>query len=194
MEDDAHIDIDKSRCNNKVGASITSKLELKKNDTKQKGTYDKGPWKEKKKATSSTIDWAKANKELDKLISSGEKFDEIIFTGHGSSGWMAGITSSDLQSGANGQPTDAYKFLQKLQKLLNPNSSIDIRHCSVASGQSGKDFVQEMADLMGAKVTAIDDWYAIWPHGTEWTATPGGNGPTAGNVYPPYPGYPKPRW
>lgn len=189
LEDDFHIDIDKSHCENKVGVSVDSKYETKKNDKKQKG-HKPDKWKEK--AASNPIDWAKAIQELDDLITAGEKFDKIVFTGHGASAYMGGITLADLQSGLRANPTDAYKFIRKLNSLINAGGQIDIRHCLVAKDPSGKDFVQEMANITGATVTAIDDWYAIWPHGTEWTAHPGGNGPTAGKVYPSYHGIPNP--
>jgi hypothetical protein len=188
-EDSAHIDIDRSHNQNKVGNSVDSKYEQKKNDMKQKGHK---PSKLKQKAVPNFIDWQKAMKELDELINAGEKFDTVVFTGHGSPGWMGGVTLEDLQSLNSATPTDAGRFIQKLNQVLNPGGKVDIRHCSVAKHPVGKDFLQEMSNVTGATVTGIDDWYAIWPHGTEWTAQPGGNGPTAGTKHPSYPGFPNP--
>lgn len=190
-EDNIHIDIDKSHSQNKVGNSVDSKYERKKNDIKQKGDKPGSNWKPRK-AVSNPIDWPKAIKELDDLIAAGDKFDSVVFTGHGSPGWMGGVTLTDLQSVNSATPTDAGRFIQKLNQLLNPGGKIDIRHCSVAKNQVGKDFLQQMSNVTGASVTGIDDWYAIWPHGTEWTAQPGGNGPTAGTKHPSYPGFPNP--
>lgn len=48
------------------------------------------------------------------------------------------------------------KQVQRLKKYLHPNTVIDIRMCSAASGQGGKQTAQKLADRLGCKIIAYE--------------------------------------
>jgi hypothetical protein len=98
------------------------------------------------------------------------KFDKMVISGHGASGSVGPVTLAQLQD----PNSDAYKFFAALKKKMAPNGVIELRTCCSAQGADGRNFLKEMSHLSGAKVIGYDDWYAINPHGFEYTATPNG--------------------
>jgi hypothetical protein len=62
-------------------------------------------------------------------------------------------------------------FIKK--HLCDEKQGVELRSCGAALYDEGKKFIKEFADEVGMSVKGWDDWYAIVPHGKEWTAEPG---------------------
>ncbi len=124
--------------------------------------------------------WTTINQELDALISRGDMFGNVVFSGHtylktspdlhGSPDTQE-ITLAALQD----QTSDAYKFLKKLGKNMAPGAEIFLDHCSVAGLPNGLEFISLMAKITGHTVHAYTDIFAVTPHGHEWIASPDGS-------------------
>jgi hypothetical protein len=62
------------------------------------------------------------------------------------------------------------------------NNGVRINCCLVAKDDNGRDLIARMARIMGTKVKAWDDWYAIVPHGKEFTGYPDGTWKQTGDT------------
>lgn len=82
--------------------------------------------------------------------------DLIIISGHGRSGEITAISESLMQ-----HDQDLREFLDAVSNNNAHDLVIELRGCSVASGQNGQNFIKNLSQSTGGRVIAIDDWYAI---------------------------------
>ncbi len=117
-------------------------------------------------------DWLQARTELEARLG-GHAIQSIVITGHGNAGDIGhhAINSVELDCPASG----CRAFLEWLGSRMDANSDgVRINCCLVAQNDNGKDLLTRLARIMGTKVKAWDDWYAIVPHGKEFTGYPDG--------------------
>ena len=114
-------------------------------------------------------DWQGANNWLDGI--DNDSIDNLIISGHGHSGGAGPFNDTDLKN----PNSDLSKFVDKLKDKMKDDGRIEFRACDVAAGQRGKDFICKMAKDADCDVCAYDDWYAVTPHGGEFTAHPNGS-------------------
>jgi hypothetical protein len=117
-------------------------------------------------------DWMRARTELETALA-GKAIQSVIITGHGNAGDIGhhAINSVELDNPATG----CRAFLEWLgSRMAANNDGIRINCCHVAQNDNGKDLITRMATIMKTRVKAWDDWYAIVPHGKEFTGYPDG--------------------
>gem|GEM_PF-3291269 len=97
--------------------------------------------------------------------------NSIVFTSHGHPGGFGPLDSGTVTD----NKSDENKFLSGLKDLLcEDNGGCRINACNVAKHAAGKKFICDMAETLGTNVIAWDDWYAVVPHGKEFTGCPDG--------------------
>jgi hypothetical protein len=106
---------------------------------------------------------------------------QIVITGHGST-QKAGPFAFDQIRDSNSLQS---RFLKLLKQKAAPGATIELRACSTCSEKDQK-LLTRMAELTGLQVIGYDDTYAIWPHGQQWIAKPGGKEVEQGVKYPAY--------
>jgi hypothetical protein len=120
--------------------------------------------------------------KIESQLAKGDCIDSVLITGHGGPGSIGSgsITMDDLQD----PNSEAHKFLQWLKSKMcaNSNRGIRVNACMVAMGEEGQAFVGAFAKFMGTEVLAWDDWYAVVPHGKEYTGRPDGTCPQTGDT------------
>lgn len=105
------------------------------------------------------------------------KFDKVVFSGHGSPGSFGCFRANQFLNDDDTPlqtSTPAKAFFKNLGEHLNTGAHIDIRHCSVAGNDRGKEMLKQIAILTGATVHAYTSTYAVSPHGEEWVFFPDG--------------------
>jgi hypothetical protein len=81
------------------------------------------------------------------------------------------------------------EFLRFLSNRMCANErSLEFMACLTAADRVGKTFILDIANFMGAPVTAYDSYYGPGPHGNEWLATPGAQYPDLIWNHPSYDG------
>ncbi|MEO8498713.1 MAG: DUF4347 domain-containing protein, partial [Planctomycetota bacterium] len=113
--------------------------------------------------------WEGAIRDL-MALRPGRSICTVIIASHGGSGEIGPLDAAVLANSNSG----GYKFLDALRGRMCNGGSIDVRACSVASGQSGCQFVSNLSRIVGVNVHATSDCYAAFPHGQEWIGTPQG--------------------
>ncbi|MFL5241955.1 MAG: DUF4347 domain-containing protein [Gemmataceae bacterium] len=102
----------------------------------------------------------------------GHSLQRLEITGHSYPARWAGRLNYEELISENSSKKAA---LVRLKPLWSPsNEGLILRMCSVASGEEGRQFMEELAKTVGAKVTAWTGIYEIRPTGEEWTASPDG--------------------
>jgi hypothetical protein len=116
---------------------------------------------------------------LDRLYTDGA-YDDIVIAGHGSSNIIGSgaVTLTALRN----PNSDVYKFFDRLGDKLTDDATIELRVCLVCSVDT--QLIEELAVITGAKVIGYSDWYAVVPHGTEFTAYPDGTSKKTGQHTP----------
>jgi len=94
---------------------------------------------------------------------------ESPFTGHGGNASFGPVNDERITQNVNGLSD----FLEWIKSKKCVESEIILNHCSVAEDDTGREFIQRIADITQYNVQALDDWYAIWPYGKWWEASPG---------------------
>jgi RHS repeat-associated protein len=142
-------------------------------------------------------DWDAAMEKLHKMIGNyspncwwGNCFRTITIVGHGAAGKAGGF--ENLGTGLDGDftkvGTPAFRLLQFIRNhRCTETTFVDLRTCQTADREKGKEFVEAFALRVGIKTKAITDWYAITPHGEEFTSEPGERAVKTGN-FPPFEG------
>ena len=90
----------------------------------------------------------------------------VQIVGHGNTSSGGPFNSTNIQKGP------LRDFLNELSR--KKPSKVYFRTCYTGSDSQ---FLQEMADILGAPVYAGDGLYAVWNWGDWWVAEPGGEGP-----------------
>lgn len=114
--------------------------------------------------TGTNIDWDDLER---KILSQMNKYDTIYVitvTGHGRK-FTKHVDDQEMKD-----------FLDSLKERMHwVNKGVRLNSCQEALSQSGRDDMVKLAVELETEVVGWDDWYAVVPHGKEYTATPDGN-------------------
>ena len=121
-----------------------------------------------------SVNFQNVQKHLDSELGNN-RISNVSLAGHGHFG--GAITTEDLKK-SNSATHSFFAYLGS--KMADNNGGIELRACEMAKD---KDFMKTMAATSNSKVKGWDDWYAIKPHGKEWTAYPNGDFEQTGDTH-----------
>ena len=121
------------------------------------------------------VDWAALQAQLESQLCEDDSIDSASIAGHG--GFGAAVTTGDLRNSASG----ANQFFKYLGSRMSPNNGgITLRACSMGGNQP---FMDAMSAVAPSRVIGWNDWYAIVPHGKEFTSFPDGTYRETGDTF-----------
>ena len=111
-----------------------------------------------------TINWKTLQDDIFDQLGNDDCISFILVTSHHGDFTEHLDTSSEME-----------KFLRRLgSRKCEENKEVRLNSCYEFGSQEDNARMKRLATTLGMKVVGWDDWYAIVPHGKEWTAWPDG--------------------
>jgi RHS repeat-associated protein len=122
-----------------------------------------------------TVDWTAMLQRLKSQLSEGDSISSVSILGH--TGFGGAISTKELVN-PNSPEHAFFKYLGT--RMCDKNCGITLRACEMGRNEP---FMLAMAAAANTDVIGWDDWYAVVPHGKEFTAHPNGGYEQTGDTH-----------